>query len=67
MTRREIHAVLQRAFDAIAELHGRLDEVSSDTGFAIGKALGTIGQAKALVSRDIEDRLGPLQKADHAY
>ena len=54
MTLKEIHEVLQQAFDAVAALHGQIDGVSPDTAFAIGEALGTLGKAKALLGHDID-------------
>ena len=56
MTLKEIHKVLRQAFDAVAALRGQCDEVSADTAFAIGEALGTLGKAKGLVGRDIDQR-----------
>jgi hypothetical protein len=56
MTLKEIHEVLRQAFDAVAALHGQIDRVSSDTAFAIGASLGTLGKAKELVGRDIDQR-----------
>lgn len=54
MTLIEIHGVLTSAFHDIAALHGHVDDVSPDTAFAIGEALGVIAKAKALVGRDID-------------
>ncbi len=54
MTRREIHAVVQQAYDLMIGLYGKCDDVSSDSAFAIGEALGVLGKAKALVGRDID-------------
>lgn len=55
MTLTEVHAVLQQAFHDVLSLHGELDsDVSPDTAFAIGNALGVIEKAKALVGRDID-------------
>jgi hypothetical protein len=54
MTLKEIHEVLQQAYVAVAALHGQCDGVSLDTAFAIGEALGTLGKAKGLVGRDID-------------
>jgi hypothetical protein len=54
MTLKEIHEVLQQAYGAVAALHGQCDPVSADTAFAIGEALGTLGKAKGLVGRDID-------------
>ena len=56
MTPRELHAVLQAAFDALAALHcGVPAGISIDTAFAVGVAAGQIAKAKALVGRDIDD------------
>jgi hypothetical protein len=56
MTLTEVHAVLQQAFHDVRALHGELgSDVSPDTAFAIGEALGVISRAKALVGRDIDD------------
>jgi hypothetical protein len=55
MPLRDIHALLQHAFEQIASLRGECDDVSTDTAFAIGEALGTISKAKGLVGRDIDD------------
>lgn len=55
MTLRELHAILQTAFDAVAVVHGNVpDGASSDTALAVGYALGSISKAKALVGRDID-------------
>lgn len=54
LTPEQIHEILFTAYASVAELRGRCELVSSDTGFAIGMVLGTIGQAKALVGRDID-------------
>jgi hypothetical protein len=54
MTLKEIHEVLLQAYVAVAALHGQMDGVSTDTAFAIGEALGTLGKAKGLVGRDID-------------
>ena len=58
MTLEAIHKVLSIAFSQIAVLHGQIDDVSPDTAFAIGEALGLIEKAKALVGRDIDTRKG---------
>ncbi|HXI78177.1 MAG TPA: hypothetical protein VNH21_13630 [Steroidobacteraceae bacterium] len=56
MTPRELHAILQAAFDALAALQGRVPGgISADTAFAVGVATGQIAKAKALVGRDIDD------------
>ena len=54
MTPKEIHAVLQQAFDALIALHGQIDGVSPDTAYAIGEATGVLSKAKALLGRDID-------------
>lgn len=55
LTPEEIHAVLFEAWEQITALRGRCEFlISTDTAFALGLALGTIGQAKALVGRDID-------------
>lgn len=59
MTLRELHALLQSAFDALAEVRGNVPHgVREDTAMAVGYALGTISKAKALVGRDIDDAKG---------
>lgn len=51
----QIHAVLYEAWERIAALRGRCEFlISTDSAFAIGLALGSIGQATALVGRDID-------------
>lgn len=55
MTLRELHTILQTAFDALGAVHGSVpDGVSPDTALALGYALGTISKAKAMVGRDID-------------
>jgi hypothetical protein len=54
MSKEEIHAILQDAFEKLAALHGQCDGVSTDTAFAIGEATGLISKAKALIGRDID-------------
>ena len=55
MTPIEIHAVLQRAWDGVASVHGELGhDISPDTAMALGETLGLIAKAKALVGRDID-------------
>jgi hypothetical protein len=55
-----VHAILNAAYEAIGQLksgnHERLlDGLGSDTLVAIGYAMGSIGKAKAMVGRDIDD------------
>lgn len=54
LTPEQIHELLFAAFVEISTIRGRADRVSPDTALAIGYALGTIGKAKALVGRDID-------------
>ena len=55
MTLRELHTILQAAFDAIATSMGNVpDGASPDTALAVGYALGSVSKAKALVGRDID-------------
>jgi hypothetical protein len=57
MTLCELHTILQTAFDALAAVQDDMpDGVSLDTVFALGNALGSISQAKALVGRDIDQQ-----------
>ena len=56
MSLREVHAVLQTAFEHVMTLRGQLsDDVGTDSAFAIGEAMGVLAKAKALVGRDIDD------------
>jgi hypothetical protein len=57
-----IHAVLQKASDEVNELyalikarHTVIVDVGPDTLIALGKAMGALDEAKALVGRDIDD------------
>jgi hypothetical protein len=66
MTLKELHALLQSQFNALAVLHVThgLPEMSTDTALSVGKALGGISQAKALVARDIDDNARTTSKAE---
>jgi hypothetical protein len=55
MTLHELHQILQTAFDTVAVVSGDVpDDLSPDSAFAVGAALGTLSKAKALVGRDID-------------
>ena len=57
LTLREVHAVLQKAFDTLFALYGKIGpDMGSDTAFSIGEATGIVAKAKALVGRDIDDK-----------
>jgi hypothetical protein len=56
MTLRELHAILERAFKELAEVHGQVPEGTGvDSALAVGYTLGCLSKAKALVGRDIDD------------
>jgi hypothetical protein len=56
MTPVELHGILRGVFHAMITLRHELPaDLKPDTAFAIGEATATIGRAKALVARDIDD------------
>ena len=64
MTQRELHAILNEPFAALAAVHGNVPEgAGADTALAVGYALGNIAKAKALVGRDIDTAEVPSQNA----
>jgi hypothetical protein len=56
MTLHELHARLQAAFDSLETVRGNVPgRAGRDTLIAVAEARVTIGKAKALVGRDIDD------------
>jgi hypothetical protein len=51
----EIHRLLSTASESLSSLYGHLPEnLSSDSVFALGLAMGDIDAAKTLIARDME-------------
>ena len=55
LTPEEVHIILQKAYNLVAELYGNVPLLSMDTALSIGETIGIVGRAKALLARDIDN------------